>query len=443
MQKDLFIKKLLDAAVAAGIAQAEVYYQSAEALKAMTRNGEIEDYAVNTTGGLSLRGLVNGKMAMAFTEALDEDAIPMLIENVVQSAALIEDEDEQFIFAGSPKYETVDATGDLGSPADRIQLAIALEKEALCLDERVKSLSYCMLQTARESVQIVNTHGLNLTHSGDYAVAYVAAIAREGEKVTNSGAMRIVQNLSDISAAEMGKEAVAESVFQLSAAPCDSGEMPVIIRNTAMADFLDTFSGIFSADAAQKGMSLLKGKEGEAVAAPCLTVVDDPLLRGGIATRAFDGEGVATYTKNVINEGTLTTLLHNLKTAKKAGCASTGNAVRAGYKGAVGVSCSNLYIAPGELDLAALEKKMGTGLVITEMEGMHSGADAISGDFSLLSRGYLVENGVRGRAVEQITAAGNFFQLMKDIQAVGSDLRPTGNVAAPSVLIGKMAITGK
>lgn len=128
-----------------------------------------------------------------------------------------------------------------------------------------------------------------------------------------------------------------------------------------MADLLQTFSSVFSADAAQKGLSLLAGKEHSQIAAPCVTLVDDPLLPGGFASRPFDGEGVATYTKKVIENGVLTTLLHNLKTANKAGCASTGNASRASYAASVGVSPTNFFLQPGQADLDALHAHLQNG----------------------------------------------------------------------------------
>lgn len=229
----------------------------------------------------------------------------------------------------------------------------------------------------------------------------------------------------------------------LDAAPCASGTMPVILRNGAMADLLQTFSSVFSADAAQKGLSLLAGKEHSQIAAPCVTLVDDPLLPGGFASRPFDGEGVATYTKKVIENGVLTTLLHNLKTANKAGCASTGNASRASYAASVGVSPTNFFLQPGQADLDALHAHLQNGLVVTEVSGLHAGADAVSGDFSLLSSGYLVENGRKGRPVEQITVAGNFFQLLRDIEEVGCDLRfPMGSVGSPSVRVRSLSVAG-
>ena len=172
--------------------------------------------------------------------------------------------------------------------------------------------------------------------------------------------------------------------------------------------------------------------------------MDDPLLAGGAATRPFDLEGVATYRKEIISAGKLATLLHNLKTAKKAGCKTTGNASRGGYASSVGVSPSNLYLCPGTKSLQALCAQMGSGLVVTGLSGLHAGADPISGDFSLLCEGYLVENGQKSRPIDQVTVAGNFYRLLQDAVAVGDDLKfPSGALGSPSVLVGALTVAGQ
>ncbi|MCL1963808.1 MAG: TldD/PmbA family protein [Firmicutes bacterium] len=445
MNQDQFIGGLLKAAQAAGIAEAEVYLQREESMRVLVRENEIDEYAVNTSGGLSLRGLFSGKMGAAYTEVPDDAAVSMLVTGVKESASLITDEDEQFIFAGSPSYASVDCVGELGSPAARVEMSLALDRLGRSLDPRVKELGGMTgLQTTKETIRIVNTHGLNLSHTGTCCVGFIEAVAREGDRVTTGFMLGRGLGLSDIHPEDIAREAVEEAVFQLSASPCVSGEIPVILRHTAMADLLDTFAGVFSADAAQKDLSLLKGKEGEIIAASCVTLVDDPLYRGGMATRPFDAEGVATFVKNVIDGGVLTTLLHNLKTAQKAGCPSTGNAARGGYKGVISVSPTNFYIKPGQRDIAAMTAAMGSGLVITGVEGLHAGANEVSGDFSLLAQGYLVENGQAGRPVEQVTVAGNFFTLLMDIVEVGNDLRPSmGTVLCPSVRVKALSVAGE
>ena len=153
---------------------------------------------------------------------------------------------------------------------------------------------------------------------------------------------------------------------------------------------------------------------------------------------------MATRTKAVIENGKLTTLLHNLKTARKAGVKTTGNAAKNGYAGTVNVSPSNFYLKPGEKSKEELLADLGNGLVITEVSGLHAGANAISGDFSLIAQGYTVKDGKKDQPVERITVAGNFFQLLKNIRAIGSDLTfPGSPIGSPSVDVGEIAVAGK
>lgn len=443
-REEQFIRELLAAAQESGIPEAEVYYHQSDSMRAFVNKGEIDNYTVSMSGGLSLRGLIDGKMGTAYTEALDKDALVMLIRGVLESATLVNDKDEQFIFPGSPSYASVDTLGDRGTPQQRIDLTLALDKVGRSVDPRVQDLGFTFVETEHETVRIVNTHGLSLQHEADLCVAYVSAIAREGERVATGEAMEALPNLSALNPEAVARRAVQDAVFQLDASSIPSGEMPVIFQHSAMADLFGAFLGVFSADAAQKGLSLLAGREGQTIAAPCVTLTDDPLLAGGLYTRAFDAEGVATFPKNIVEGGTLITMLHNLKTAKKAGVSTTANAARGGYAGPVGIAPTNFTLLPGAMDLEGLTANMQQGLVITGVEGLHAGTNAVSGDFSLLAHGYTVKDGKPGQAVEQVTVAGNFYQLLQDIVAIGNDIPPqTGRLRCPSVWVRSLSIAGQ
>ena len=222
--------------------------------------------------------------------------------------------------------------------------------------------------------------------------------------------------------------------------------MAVLMAPGAARDMLQTFEGVFSAESAQKGISQLKGREGERIAAECVTLMDDPFLSDSLASRPFDGEGVAAKAKAVVENGVLTTLLHNLKTAHKQGVASTGNAARS-YASTVGVAPSNFYFKPGAQTQEALLERMGEGLMLTDVTGLHAGANPISGDFSLSAKGFRVRGGRKAEAVNQITVAGNFYRLLESVVAVGSDLEfgfPGGSrFGSPSLLVSELAVAGK
>lgn len=448
MEKNLFIKSLLQKALDEGIEAAEVYTASNDTFRAMSNNGEVDNYSVATRGGLSLRGLYKGKMGYAATEADDEKAISQLVTGVIESAELVEDDAVQEIYKGDEKYPEIDNYApalDAVSEDEKLRLLLEMEDKALrCGDERIKQVNYNLITTVSASARIVNTYGLDLSRRDNQIVAYLSVVAKEGDRVATGTGFACGRDFKAIDADKIAKEAVEEALFYLNAAPVASGSYRVIIDRRCMPDLLGTFSSVFSADQAQRGMSLLAGREGEMIASPCVTLMDDPHMPGGLVSSAFDAEGVATKVKPVIENGKLTTLLHNLKTARKAGVKSTGNASKRGYASAIGVEPSNFYFKPGEKTLAELMRDMGNGLVITEVSGLHAGANPVSGDFSLLAKGYTVENGEKARAVEQITVAGNFYAMLKNIRALGSDLEFVGSpVGSPSVDVGEMNIAGK
>ena len=269
--------------------------------------------------------------------------------------------------------------------------------------------------------------------------AYASCLARENESAATGFKLLWGYDRDAVSAQAVADGCAQDALSKLGAGRMASGAYPVVIKNTAMADLLSTFAGVFSADNAQKGLSLLAGREGQRIAGEAVTLVDDPLMPWGMASAPFDREGAATYKKNVIEGGVLTTLLHNRKTAKKAGCKTTGNAAGAGR-----VAPSNIYIAPGEAAADALLENMGDGLYVTEVSGLHAGANAVSGDFSLLARGFEVAGGKPVRAVEQITVAGNFYRLLEDVTAAADDLVFDGSpVGCPTVMVKALSVAGE
>jgi len=447
MTVEQFIQALLDEAKKQGIEAAEIYLSSGDSFRAMCVQGEIANYTVHATRGLSLRGLYQGKMGYAATEAFDEEAVGQLVRAVKESAELTEDEDIQEIYRGDEAYPEVDNYNpalDAVEESRKLQLIQDIEKKALAMDERIVALNYNMISTSSGATRIVNSYGLNLSHRDNMAVVYASATAKEGERVSTGAGFKVTRNFDELDADAIAREAVDEALFMLHAAPVPSGTYRAVIDAKCMPDLLGTFAGVFSAESAQKGLSLLAGKEGEMIASEAVTLLDDPLLPGGLASQPFDAEGVATFTKAVIENGKLTTLLHNLKTARKAGVKTTGNAAKGGYASAVDVSPSNFYLKPGEKSKEELLSDMGDGLVITEVSGLHAGANPISGDFSLIAQGYTVKDGKKDQPVEQITVAGNFYQLLKNIRAIGSDLTfPGSPIGSPSVDVGEIAVAGK
>ena len=447
MDKQQFMDRLLAEAKAQGIDPAEVYFSAGSSFSAGAMNGNIDSYKVSTRQGLGLRGMYQGKMGYASTQAFDEEAIKQLIEGVKEGALLREDEGAEEIYEGDAEYPTVvsyDETLAQVPAAAKLDAVLAIEKAALESVDTVKQCEGTQLSTMSGEVYLRNSYGLNLQHKDNAFIAYTGAIAKDGDSTSTGMAFKCGRDFAKLDVKKLGEEAAQEAASGLHAEPVPAGNYRMILRYDAMQSLLATFCGIFSAENAQQGLSLLKGREGEKIAADCVTLMDDPLLEGGFDSAPFDGEGVASKTKAVVENGVLKTLLHNRKTAKKQGVASTGNALRPGLSAPITVAPTNFFFKPGDKTLAELEADMSDGLVITDLSGLHAGANMTSGDFSLLSKGYLLKGGKRVQPVEQITIAGNFYDVLKNIRAIGSDLLfPASGVGSSSVDVGTLTAAGK
>ena len=443
MKTDEFIAKLLEAAKAAGFTVAEIYLLEDESFKAVATNGEITQYSSHATRGLGFRAMLGGRMGYAATEAFDDAAIDWLIRGATDSATLCEDDSEQMIYDGHEPAPELSLTGADAPAEEKLAFALEMERCAKACDPRIAQVGYDTVTTGRARLRIVNTLGMDRQYEESVCGAYLQPVAREGDSTSTGMELQFARDFSALDAKTLAEAAAKLAVGGLHASPVPSGRYRAVIGNLAMTDLLETFSPAFSAENAQKDLSLLKGKLGEAIAAPCVTVVDDSLRADGFSSRPFDAEGVPGRRTAVVEQGKFLTFLHNLKTARKEGVQSTGNASKAGYAGSVRVSPTNFCLEPGAKDLDALLSDMGDGLLITEVEGLHAGANAVTGDFSLLSKGFLIRAGQRERPVEQITVAGNFFAMLREIRAVGNDLRfPSGGFGSPSVDVGELSMAG-
>lgn len=443
MELNVFLKKLFAEAAGAGLEAAEAYVVDNESFHAGATNQEITQYSANFTQGLSFRVKAGGKIGYASTEAFDEDAVGWLIKSAKDSALLCEDASEQFIYDGREANVTLDLEGDVGNPEEKLRFVLDTENAAKGHDARIQNVGYNTIITSKASVRIVNTFGLDKQYAASYAIAYIMPVATDGDSTVAGLGIQIGRGFQALDAQRLGAAAAEDTIAMLHASPVPSGQYRVILHHRVMADMLELFSDAFSAENVQKELSVYKGKLGETVAAPCVTVVDDSLRADGIASRPFDAEGVPGGTHAVLENGVLKTFLHNLKTAHKDGVKSTGNASKANYSAPVRVAPTNFFLKAGETGYDQLLKNMGDGLVIKEVDGLNAGADSVSGDYSLSAKGFLIKDGSIVRPVEQITIAGNFYEMLKSVRAVGSDLTfPQGAFGSPSVDVGKLSIAG-
>ncbi|HAS73809.1 MAG TPA: TldD/PmbA family protein [Clostridiales bacterium UBA8960] len=444
-----FVSRLFERGTDKGFSEQEIYYVKNQNTEISVYEGQLDKYNLSENAGLSYRGILDGKLGYAYTEILDEDAINMLVDEAYDNAKIIEVTDQVFLHDGSGDYEKIAQAGkdESSTPiAEKIAFMFEIEKRIRAFDPRVKSISRNSYSEAVSERWIKNTKGLDVSDKVNYCFAFFMPVVEENQDTRSGLGYDISNDFTKLSMDKIVKESVEEALKMLGAKSMKSQKCPVIFKNVVFAELFSEYMGLYSADRVHKDLSGLKGKLNQKIASPLLTLVDNPLLEMGLSTSSFDAEGVATYEKPIIEQGILRTYFHNLKTAYKDGIASTGNASKASYKGTVGIAPSNLILTPGEQPLQRLIETVENGVYIVSLQGLHAGIDSISGDFSLQCYGYVIENGQLTRPVSQITVAGNYFEMLHDVEMIADDLRfsilASDYIGSASVKIKSLSISG-
>ena len=445
---ELFKQKIAERCDEKGITQYEIYYQLGESTCVSIHQQEINQFTSSVEGGVCFRCMVAGRMGYAATESLDPEQAKSLVDRAADNAAVLETEDVQFLGQGNQTYRKMDRQPyDLPTTEELISTALDTQKAIYAADSRVVDGTSTQCLREKSEIGIWNSNGLNLNYVNQIAGIVTAAVVSDDGEMANDAQIRLGA-LDTVDGKALAIETVEAALEKLGGEPAPTGVCPVVFSPKAMTELLKTFSGCFSAEAAQKGLSQLADKEGQQIGSTLLTILDDPFHPQNPMPIPFDAEGSPTAQKAVVEGGVLKTLLHNLKTAHKAGCKTTGNAAKSGYKAPIGIHPFTMYIAAGESSVEELLHQAGQGVYIDALHGTHAGTDAVSGDFSIQSTGYLIENGQKTERIKGFTVAGNFFDLMKKITAVADDTElpmPLGMTAfgSPTVLVSELSIAGK
>ena len=439
---------IIDTLLKLGTQQAddiEVLLVDENSFSVRVHDQKVEAFSYSDTKGLGIRVLVEGKVGVAYTEDFGEAALQMVVREAVANAR-INEKAEKVLLAN---YPSVDARLNLYNPElakVSVEQKVAFIKEvdriARTLDKRIINVPYCVYGDGTSRVRIANSRGLDKQEQHNYTSAFVSPLAEEGEEKRASHDFVISRDFGTFNAEELARKAVQKTTELLGGQPFEPGEYPVVFTGETMASMLSTFAGIFSAREVHEGRSLLAGKIGESIASEHVTLLDDALHPDGIGARLFDSEGYPSQTTPVVEAGVLKTFLHNTVTAGKDGVKSTGNGSR-GYKGDLTVSPSNFYIKPGSMTRDEMMSSQPRIIEIVGLAGLHSGANPISGDFSLSGEGFLWENGERKHSLQMFTVSGNIINMLRDVKAVANDFKfQISSFGAASTLIGELSISG-
>ena len=431
-----------------GVAEYELYYQAGASTSVETFQHSINEFSSSYSGGVCFRCIVNGKMGYASTEDLSAEQAKAVVAKAVDNAVNLESEEAVFLGEGGQESEPLeDKSYPLPTTEELIAKVLETTEKLYAADEL--AVDGCQTQGIIETseVAIYNSKGLDLHRSSKASGLVAVGVVSNGKEMSNDYQIKLGK-MDEINVDELVKKAIDGAKEKLGGEVAPTGQYPVVFNPEAMTSLLGVYSGIFNSEAAQKGLSKLSGKEGEVIAASCVTLVDDPFHCDNPEPANFDAEGSPTHRKAVIEKGVLNTLLYNLKTAAVAGKKTTGNASKAGYDSSVGIRPFTMYLEGGDMTEEQLLQKAGNGVYITSLSGLHAGADSISGDFSLQSAGYMIEEGKKTRYVKSFTVAGNFYELLKNIVALANNShlpRAMGmtTFGAPTTLVDGLTVAGK
>jgi len=434
-------EKLFDKAKEKGIEAIQVHMESLQEVDFHVFNAELDKHQIADTMQLSIKGIYNGKMGKMVTESIDEEAMDEWLEALKASASAVESEDEVFIYEGDKSYKDIDLFKESNlselSHQEKLNMTHELESKLKALDERVK-ISQAFYGETTKKVILKNSKGLNLEKNIKNAILGADVVVRSEDDSRSAFDFVQTNDPADFDLDALAKNVVERSVAMLGAKSLPSGRYDILLENRASATLLAGYAGMFKAESVQKGMSKLQEKVGTRVASNNVTLVDDPFKPKSTKSGGFDDEGVATSYKEVIKDGTLTTYLYDLKTAKKDDTQSTGNA----FGGQI--SPTNFYFKPGEKDQETLMKELGDGLLITSVQGVHSGTNAVSGDFSLQASGLIVKDGKVDRPIALFTIAGNYLDMLQNVKDVGNDLKFTFMyTGSPTLRIDNVVVSGE
>jgi PmbA protein len=425
---------------------AEVFLRSYMSTVIEVKDQKVDAFDRARDIGAGLRVLMNRRMGFAFTTDLSEPALMILAQAAVTNARNTEpDEFHSIPRRPSAAYSSVgihDPDMVALTEKEKIDRVMAMEREAFAIDPRIKRIRKASASFSESETLIMNTNGGNVSYRGTAASSSIEAVAEDKGESQAGSDFDVNRFYHKLLIEEVGRRAARKALDLLGARRIDSVRAPVILEAEVAGEFLSIMASGFSSENVQKKKSLFIGRLDKEVVSPLITIIDDGLLDGGLGTAPSDDETVPMKKKTVIEKGRLAMFLYNTYTANKDKTVSTGNGMRGGFKGVPGVGVTNLYVDPGQHSLNELMSSASKGLLVTEIMGAHT-ANPISGDFSVGATGFWIKNGKKAYPVREITIAGNILDLMKNVDAVGNDLRFSGRIGSPSLRVKELSIGGK
>ena len=427
-----------------GAEQAEVYLEDNRQLNLEVRNGQVESIQEAQSYGLGIRVVAGKRLGFAFVNDLKTESLKKTVDRALQLArAVSPDENNQLpVEAGEtevkglydPQLQTV--------PLER-KLSLIKEVEGLALKKPGITRSAGASYGESESlILIASSSGWVKSYKSTGCGYGLGVIAEKGEQKSSGYESCSRRYFSDLKPAEeVASNAARKAVEMLDPRPIKTQRAAVILDPEVAYAILGGIIQAINGERVLQGASFLGKKMGQKIGSELMTVIDDGTREKGLASAPFDGEGVPTQTRTIIDRGVLRGFLYNAYAARRAGVKSTGNASRGSFSDLPGIGPHNFYLAVGNTSPEEIIKSTSRGVLVKEVTGY--GINPVNGNFSGGAAGFFIENGKIAFPVKGITIAGSADEIFNGLDLVGNDLDLNRTITAPTIRIKSLQIGGE
>jgi PmbA protein len=427
--------------------QVEAYVSRSSDLDVDVYEGDVEAFSAADSEGVGIRVIVGGRQGFAYAGSLAEDVIADAFADARENAGF--GTVDEFAGVATPDgvapASMVLCSDDLASVSadEKIALALELERRIKGGDPRIRAVPRASYGDLRGESAVATSTGVAATWKRTRCAISAYALAGDGDETQTGGGYSVGQGWADLDIDKAAGDAVERATRMLGATKPASARLPVVLEDTVAASVLSIIGGTLSGDAVLKGRSLFANRVGEDVAAPSVTLVDDPTDVRAYGAGPYDAEGLASRRNALIDGGRLLGFAYDSHSARRAGVTSTASAVRGGFKGVPGVGCRALSLVPGATTFDDVLRLVGTGVLIQSVTGLHSGVNPVSGDFSVGAEGLMIRDGQLAEPVRELTIASTLQRMLLDIVAIGDTLEYLpGAAAGVTLAIGEMSLSG-
>ncbi len=442
-------KKALEHAAAAGADQAEAFALNTRSTRIRVYRQAVEELASSTGSGVGIRVFKGDSVGYAYTSDVADEFLAATARAAAENAEVTAGDEHMGLPEPAQNFPELDIFNEkLGAVplAGKIELVKLIERSALERDPRISQVDSATYAEGEGRVAIANTLGFAREYRENTCYAFLQAIAEADGQMQTGMSFTTGREPGQLEAEAAGFEAADRALSLLGGVQCESMHCPVVMDPFVTSGMLGVIGSVLTGEAVQKQRSMFAGLLGQQVAGANVSLTDDGTDAEGLASAPFDGEGVPSGTTELIKDGVLQAYLYDTYTARKDGRKSTGNGIRGSYRSQPHVGATNLRLAGGSNSLEEMIASIDKGFYVMEVSGIHSGANPVSGDFSVGATGRLIRGGQLAEAAREVVIAGNLMTILKNINMVGNDNRWVpfgGSIHAPSLLIGEMTVSGK